>query len=464
MAGTRYVVALVAVYLAFHAALIAGVAGWGEPAGPPTGRVSVAVARIVATDDTQPIPSIEADDEPVGTEAVAAPTPAAPATPADDSTAAKAAPEARPIGPLPAPRWTPAELQASLLQVPEVSLPDPAATKVYQTGRASGWHHPTLAIIAARPDLRDLPVRRGAAAVLPPDEADALRDTSVLVRKGLGDLAGQATQNRKLQFHPEVLAAQPGVAARVMHQMIQVQSVPLRKALVAQLSKVRDATAAKALAHRAVYEPTAEVRRAALTALARRPALDYLPVLLAAFRSPWPPAADHAADALAELAPAEAVSELVRCLDEPATVPELVRVNHARNCLLCHAQSVDSGDGVRVAVPSPTRPLPSPFSLDGYEGGGRGGSRVPRGTVFARPDVTYLQQEFSWVLPVANPGPWPALQRYDFVVRPRPVDAAAPPSDSPQRRAVVRALAALTGQDFGDRAADWRAGLGRNGG
>ena len=30
---------------------------------------------------------------------------------------------------------------------------------------------------------------------------------------------------------------------------------------------------------------------------------------------------------------------------------------------------------------------------------------------------------------------------------------------SPQKQAAVRALRAVTGQDFGDRAADWRAGL-----
>jgi len=82
--------------------------------------------------------------------------------------------------------------------------------------------------------------------------------------------------------------------------------------------------------------------------------------------------------------------------------------------------------------------------------------------VLVRPDVTYLQQDFSWVLPVANPGPWPAYQRFDFLVRTRPAtetDKAASDAESPQKKAVVRALQALTGKDFGDRAADWRAGL-----
>jgi hypothetical protein len=234
--------------------------------------------------------------------------------------------------------------------------------------------------------------------------------------------------------------------------------------LLSNLKQIRDPAASRVLAHRAVYEPVTELRQAAVQALTRRPAAEYLAPLLNAFESPWPPAADFAADALTALSPAEAVPELVRRLDgpDPSAVNDLVRINHARNCLLCHAQSVSSRDGIRVAVPSPVRPLPPPFSLATYEGGGRGGSRTPRDTVFARPDITYLQQDFSWVLPVANPGPWPALQRFDFVVRTRPTgpgDAAPGGLLSPQKQAIVRTLRALTGKDFGDRPSAWRAGL-----
>jgi hypothetical protein len=211
-----------------------------------------------------------------------------------------------------------------------------------------------------------------------------------------------------------------------------------------------------------------------VNALAARSAADYLPVLLDAFRSPWPPAAYHAADALTTLAPPEATPELVQCLEamesaaplvnkkgEPV-VQELVRINHARNCLLCHAQSVNRSDGIRVAVPSRYRPLPSPYSLDGYEGGGRGGSRTGSDTVFTRPDVTYMQQDFSWMLPVENPGPWPSLQRFDFVVRTRPASAnESAPSElrSQQKAAIVRALRAISGKDYGERAADWQTAL-----
>jgi hypothetical protein len=193
-------------------------------------------------------------------------------------------------------------------------------------------------------------------------------------------------------------------------------------------------------------------------------------------RGPWPPAADLAAEALSALAPAEAVSDLVSLLEAPSmstpvpdekgvpTVRELVKVNHNSNCVLCHAESRSRGDGIRVAAPSPIRPLPPPFTLANYEGGGKGGASVPSDTVFVRPDVTYLRQEFSWMLPVSNPGLWPSLQRYDFLVRTRPavegeIAAAKADRETPQKRAVLRTLQAITGKDFGDKAAEWRNGL-----
>lgn len=360
----------------------------------------------------------------------------------------------------PPPQWSARELQSTLLQVPEIWLQHPSTTIVPQTGRVRGQNHPVLAVIDARPDLQGLAVRRGPGVQLPVDEAVAFRDASVLMRKALSELAGQDRGgNRRLAIRPEVLKARPDVAARVMHQMLQIENPSLRKVLLGQLKQNRDPAASKALAHRAVYEPLADIRQTAVSALVGRPLAEFLPVLLTALSSPWPPAADHAADALVKLGANDAVPELIRLLERPAatdTVRELVRVNHARNCLLCHAQSVYPSDDIRVQVPSPVRPLPASFSLDTYEGGGGGGSRTSRGgipSVFARPDITYLQQEFSWMLPVANSGYWPALQRFDFVIRTRPADErekAASTAPSSQKQAIVRTLQSLTGREFSD--------------
>jgi len=473
--------------VAAEAVLLAGSAGQTVSDGPPA-----AVARRSETPAPDVVPVVEGTEDgemppeapaitpaPVeSTATAAAVTPPDDAGPTESSTTPP--PADRPAAVGPAPRWTADDLRASLLHVPEIGLLPPNDPTVPRTGRAGHGVHPLLALIDARPDLHGLPVRPLRDVQLPPVEAEAFRDTSVVLRKAVSELIGRGgPANRRLAIHPEVIAARPQMFARVLHQMLQVETVGLRKLLLAKLVQIHNPAATKALAHRAVYEPSAELRQTAVRALADRPAAEYLPPLLDAFRNPWPPAADYAADALASLAPTEAVPDLVRLLDAPdptgpvpdehglPVVRELVRVNHNRNCLLCHAQSVGRGDGIRVALPNPVRPLPPPFTLLTYEGGGKGGSGTLPGTVFARPDITYLQQEFSWALPVANPGPWPAVQRFDFLVRTRPAgasdmtptDAAPADAEFPQKRAVVRALRALTGKDFGDRPAAWRAGL-----
>jgi hypothetical protein len=83
-------------------------------------------------------------------------------------------------------------------------------------------------------------------------------------------------------------------------------------------------------------------------------------------------------------------------------------------------------------------------------------------------DVTYLRQDFSMKLPVADADPWPALQRYDFLVRTREMadeearaiqkllQAEQPNGVSPYRRAAVSALHVLTGMDAEPTATAWR--------
>ncbi len=60
-------------------------------------------------------------------------------------------------------------------------------------------------------------------------------------------------------------------------------------------------------------------------------------------------------------------------------------------------------------VPRPDQPLPSPS--DGYN------NSIP--DVLVRLDVTYLRQDFSLLQPVANANPWPAMQRFDYLVQSR---------------------------------------------
>jgi hypothetical protein len=134
-------------------------------------------------------------------------------------------------------------------------------------------------------------------------------------------------------------------------------------------------------------------------------------------------------------------------------VSELVRVNHLRNCYLCHAPALSIKDPVPGVVPSPGRELPPAYY---------GSSRGP----FVRADVTYLRQDFSLMQRVEKPDRWPPWQRFDFLVRTRELSAdevaalgkGAHPRWMiyPQREAVLFALRELTGEDLGPGSADWR--------
>ncbi len=132
---------------------------------------------------------------------------------------------------------------------------------------------------------------------------------------------------------------------------------------------------------------------------------------------------------------------------------EMVRVNHMRNCLLCHAPSGGPNDGlVRGSVPTPGHPLPPAY----YQ--------ATTGD-FVRADITFLRQDFSVILPVKAASPWPDEQRFDFITRVRPAkdkelkELSATPAKSgnyQQREAVLYALRKLTGQDGGDSTEKWR--------
>lgn len=256
-------------------------------------------------------------------------------------------------------------------------------------------------------------------------------------------------------------------ALAALLQMLQVEDVPARLLLVRELAKLPMPAATAALAQRAVVDLSPQVREAAVAALAKRPSGQYTAILLECLRYPWPPVADRAALALRRLKPAGALAYLVDLLDRPdpslprldrrtrkPVVRELVRLNHMRNCLLCHAPSANDKDGlVRGLVPTPGQPLPRLY-YSGQSGD------------FVRADTTFLRQDFSANLPVAAAAPWPKEQRFDFIARLRPAkpdemaEIAAKPANYPQRDAVLYALRGLTAKDGGVSSAQWRELLG----
>jgi hypothetical protein len=259
-------------------------------------------------------------------------------------------------------------------------------------------------------------------------------------------------------------------------QVLGPESVHLRRGLVKYLAAVAHSEATRALARLALFSPEAEIREAAVDALKVRRGQDYTGVLMNGFRYPWPEVARRAGTALIQLERQDLVPQLVNLLDEadprlPHTetikdkkvqvVRRLVRVNHHRNCLLCHAPGNTpdvNGNVVTAEVPMPGQPLGS-FST-GY------GSSNP--DIFVRIDVTYLRQDFSQLMPVADAHPWPEMQRFDFLVQKsavsdqeaqacrEQVQKAAPGTVTPYQRAVLHALRELTGRDTGPTAQAWR--------
>jgi hypothetical protein len=126
---------------------------------------------------------------------------------------------------------------------------------------------------------------------------------------------------------------------------------------------------------------------------------------------------------------------------EKRVVRELVRINHLRNCMMCHAPSRSvEREPVRGQIPKPGVPLPP---VDQYYGSGDG--------IFVRADVTYIKQDFAVMQPVGAAAPWPEMQRFDFVVRTRPAteeelaiaQQKGPEASYPQRDAVLWALKEL---------------------
>jgi hypothetical protein len=263
-------------------------------------------------------------------------------------------------------------------------------------------------------------------------------------------------------------------------QVLVPQHAEMRKGLVKHLADFDQVDATRALARLAVFSFEKEVRQAAVAALKKRATEDCSDILLEGLRYPWPAIANNASDAIAQLELRPLVSQLIALLDDAdprapvqavvngkktLLVREVVRLNHHRNCLLCHPPGntpdvqLDllgrSTEIVTGAVPIPSQRFPLSYFNGSPD-------------IVVRADVTYLRQDFSLMQPVENAAPWPVNQRFDFLVRTRAVtseDAAAyqkwaqrqgPGYLAPHRQAALAALRSLTGRDAEPTAKAWQ--------
>jgi hypothetical protein len=292
---------------------------------------------------------------------------------------------------------------------------------------------------------------------VPKDGIDTRPDATVLRRKMFSGSDAERGDWKQPEAIPTLM------------QLLQAEDKPLRLLLVEVLAGVKCREASAALAQRALFDLSGEVREAAVAALKDRPREEYRDLLLKGLRYPWAAVADHAAEALVALKDGDSLSMLVELLDRPdpsapfvkgtieqeTVVREVVRVNHFKNCVLCHAPSADQNDLVRGLTPDPKKPLPPRFSPAYY---------TANTGMFVRADITYLKQDFAAQQPVARPDVWPTNQRFDYLVRTRPAtmrdieiaSRKAPMASYPQRESVLFALRELTGKDAGLSADAWR--------
>jgi hypothetical protein len=339
-------------------------------------------------------------------------------------------------------------------------------------------------VMSARPDLRGLPIRQGKECRLDGEPAKNLETLSRKLRVHLEASLRDASAGDHVPL-PDVLeqrllgGAQRGdwlwpEAIPTLLQLLMAEGKQVRLVLVKVLSHISGKEASQGLAQRALYELNPDVREAAVVALKDRNASEYQDYFIQAFQHPWPPVADHAAEAIVALHLEALVPKLIpmlECTDPQLPVKvevekrpehmlsELVRINHLSNCLLCHPPSFSRTDLVRGRVPDPTQPLPAPVSTPKYYEGDRG--------TFVQASSTYLKQDFSVPMFIEKPGPWPNTQRFDFMVLRRRINnleltsilqqkSKKPTSDPfPQRQSLLFALQKLTGSDPGPRPEDW---------
>jgi HEAT repeat protein len=404
-------------------------------------------------------------------------------------------------------KQTEEELRKQLGRVPEVGLrPDelPTLIRNYETTFRTFFDvhgevslQPTV-LLHLRPDLARLPVRSGSACQISPRAAATLtvlsRKLRAYAEKAVPKddeyhrpdpaLLLQILREERRGKRPEWLRP---AAIPVLLQLLMSEPQPLRLMLVELLAEIEGKQASMALAQRAVFDLSPEVREAAVMALQERPREDYREILIQGLLYPWAPAADHAAEALVALDDGPVVPRLVNLLRGPDpglprqvaqdryVVRELVGVNHQTNCLMCHAPAVTWRDpvpgwvsGVILLGTHPSTPGRSPRPGYGEQPRGPAPLRI-------RADVAFFRQDFSVQQSVPNPAE-PSVatnMRFDYLVRTRKLAAKEipkfkPPQFTPplekkpgsgQREALLFVLRELTGQDLGNTYQGWLAVL-----
>lgn len=347
-------------------------------------------------------------------------------------------------------------------------------------GQAEASHRALGDLVRGRTDLDGLPLVAMKDCVLSTDESKALAGVSRMKSRTRGDprspearerhgstatfrdgsmeILGLDTRGRRsaAETRGGSTASYEVIAdhfVRPLRQVYEVQPENGRLALARILARAKSDRAARELVRLAVFDLSERVREEAVLQLATQDRGAVRAELLAAFRHPWAPAAINAAKAIDRLGDWRMIPALEKLLDQPDPcepfeekgtwyVRELVRVNHLKNCLLCHPAAGTTRPVVGGPVPLRDKEVPVVY----YASRDKTIPLVDASTV-------YLRQDFSVLHQVKDAKPWPEVQRFDYFVRTRPLGADEIPKKGekaqretgtyPQREAVRALLDAL---------------------
>ena len=335
-----------------------------------------------------------------------------------------------------------------------------------------------LAQMERRAELRGLPFVMGAACRLGLNRAQSFQSSVQAVRDGMEADSRNSGSHQKehTPFWTTYLAETQGQGIDTEHgvaaltQILGPEGKTMRTNLVQRLKLSNRPEATKAIARAAIFDADGDTRIAAIRAIKdehKEQAAEVTQVLMHGIRYPLAIVAKRSAQAIIALDRKDLLPQLADILGEPApgdpvettmndqkvnVVREVVRINHHRNCLLCHPPS-QTGNTQEVpgVIPIPGNPFPS-SPREAY------GNAQSHGEPMVRADTTYLRQDFSVMMPVENAAPWPELQRFDFLVRTRTLEgkdlaalqqkvrARAADYLSENHKVVVRVLSELSGQ------------------
>ena len=145
-------------------------------------------------------------------------------------------------------------------------------------------------------------------------------------------------------------------------------------------------------------------------------------------------------------------------------VREMAKINHHRNCLLCHAPAANVNEaknlGLLAKVPSPDEPLPPSISREYYHPAIDGPAIIATETYLRRVlDAARRRRSRKMARQATFRLPWSHADEAhsDEAARAKRIAASKVGAVSVNHQAALRVLRRTTSADAGTKSEDWRA-------